>query len=58
MKQKRQAGNLCINHRCRGGLVSIHQFREFNTSSTDSKAGGPDCVLLFKQAKTIGEMAS
>jgi 1-pyrroline-5-carboxylate dehydrogenase len=34
-------------------MVGAHPFGGFNMSGTDSKAGGPDYLLLFMQAKTI-----
>jgi 1-pyrroline-5-carboxylate dehydrogenase len=48
-------GNLYINRKCTGALVGVHPFGGFNMSGTDSKAGGPDYLLLFLQAKTISE---
>jgi 1-pyrroline-5-carboxylate dehydrogenase len=36
-------------------LVGVHPFGGFNLSGTDSKAGGPDYLLLFMQAKAISE---
>jgi 1-pyrroline-5-carboxylate dehydrogenase len=48
-------GNLYINRKCSGALVGVHPFGGFNMSGTDSKAGGPDYLLLFTQAKSIGE---
>ncbi len=48
-------GNLYINRKCTGALVGIHPFGGFNMSGTDSKAGGPDYLLLFTQAKAIAE---
>ncbi|MBE3559225.1 MAG: L-glutamate gamma-semialdehyde dehydrogenase [Ktedonobacteraceae bacterium] len=47
-------GNLYINRKCTGALVGVHPFGGFNMSGTDSKAGGPDYLLLFTQAKSIG----
>ncbi|MCK4755371.1 hypothetical protein KAS56_00375, partial [candidate division WOR-3 bacterium] len=38
-----------------GALVGIQPFGGFNMSGTDSKAGGPDYLLLFMQAKSIAE---
>jgi 1-pyrroline-5-carboxylate dehydrogenase len=35
--------------------VGAHPFGGFNMSGTDSKAGGPDYLLLFTQAKSIAE---
>ena len=46
-------GNLYINRKCTGALVGAHPFGGFNMSGTDSKAGGPDYLLLFTQAKSI-----
>jgi len=48
-------GNLYINRKCTGAMVGAHPFGGFNMSGTDSKAGGPDYLLLFSQAKSIGE---
>jgi 1-pyrroline-5-carboxylate dehydrogenase len=48
-------GNLYINRKCTGALVGVHPFGGFNLSGTDSKAGGPDYLLLFTQAKAISE---
>jgi len=48
-------GNLYINRKCTGALVAVHPFGGFNMSGTDSKAGGPDYLLLFTQAKAIAE---
>ena len=35
--------------------MGAHPFGGFNMSGTDSKAGGPDYLLLFTQAKSIAE---
>ena len=48
-------GNLYINRKCTGALVGLQPFGGFNMSGTDSKAGGPDYLLLFTQAKSIAE---
>jgi 1-pyrroline-5-carboxylate dehydrogenase len=48
-------GNLYLNRKCPGAMVGGHPFGGFNMSGTDSKAGGPDYLLLFTQAKTIAE---
>jgi 1-pyrroline-5-carboxylate dehydrogenase len=44
-------GNLYVNRKCTGALVGAHPFGGFNMSGTDSKAGGPDYLLLFTQPK-------
>lgn len=52
-KDEFHVGNLYINRKCTGALVGVHPFGGFNMSGTDSKAGGPDYLLLFTQAKSI-----
>jgi 1-pyrroline-5-carboxylate dehydrogenase len=52
-KQEFHVGNLYINRKCTGAMVAAHPFGGFNMSGTDSKAGGPDYLLLFTQAKSI-----
>jgi 1-pyrroline-5-carboxylate dehydrogenase len=47
-------GNLYINRKSTGAMVGAHPFGGFNMSGTDSKAGGPDYLYLFTQAKSIG----
>ena len=46
-------GNLYFNRKCTGAMVGAHPFGGFNRSGTDSKAGGPDYLLLFLQAKSV-----
>ncbi len=48
-------GNLYLNRKCTGALVGVQPFGGFNMSGTDSKAGGPDYLLLFTQGKSITE---
>ncbi len=48
-------GNLYLNRKCTGAMVGAHPFGGFNMSGTDSKAGGPDYLLLFTQAKSIAK---
>jgi 1-pyrroline-5-carboxylate dehydrogenase len=54
-KEEFQVGNLYLNRKCTGAMVGAHPFGGFNMSGTDSKAGGPDYLLLFTQAKSIAE---
>ncbi len=49
------AGNLYLNRKCTGAMVGAHPFGGFNMSGTDSKAGGPDYLYLFTQAKSVAE---
>jgi 1-pyrroline-5-carboxylate dehydrogenase len=48
-------GNLYLNRKITGAMVGVNPFGGFNMSGTDSKAGGPDYLLLFTQAKSIAE---
>lgn len=52
-REEFHVGNLYFNRKCTGALVGVQPFGGFNMSGTDSKAGGPDYLLLFTQAKTI-----
>ncbi|MES0857418.1 L-glutamate gamma-semialdehyde dehydrogenase [Geobacillus sp. G4] len=49
-------GNLYFNRGCTGAIVGYQPFGGFNMSGTDSKAGGPDYLILHMQAKTVSEM--
>ncbi len=48
-------GNLYFNRKCTGAIVGYQPFGGFNMSGTDSKAGGPDYLILHMQGKTISE---
>jgi 1-pyrroline-5-carboxylate dehydrogenase len=48
-------GNLYLNRKITGAMVGAHPFGGFNMSGTDSKAGGPDYLQLFLQAKVVVE---
>ncbi len=48
-------GNLYFNRKCTGAIVGYQPFGGFNMSGTDSKAGGPDYLVLHMQGKTISE---
>jgi 1-pyrroline-5-carboxylate dehydrogenase len=57
-RRRFHVGNFYINRKCTGAMVGGHPFGGFNMSGTDSKAGGPDYLLQFLQAKTISEKVS
>jgi 1-pyrroline-5-carboxylate dehydrogenase len=57
-REEFHVGNLYFNRKCTGAMVGAHPFGGFNMSGTDSKAGGPDYLLLFTQAKSIAEKVS
>ncbi|MDY0339248.1 MAG: aldehyde dehydrogenase family protein, partial [Acholeplasmataceae bacterium] len=48
-------GNLYFNRKCTGAIVGYQPFGGFNMSGTDSKAGGPDYLVLHMQGKSISE---
>jgi 1-pyrroline-5-carboxylate dehydrogenase len=52
-REEFHVGNLYLNRKSTGAMVGVHPFGGFNMSGTDSKAGGPDYLLLFTQAKSI-----
>jgi 1-pyrroline-5-carboxylate dehydrogenase len=57
-RERFHVGNLYLNRKCTGAMVGVHPFGGFNMSGTDSKAGGPDYLLLFLQAKSIAAKVS
>jgi 1-pyrroline-5-carboxylate dehydrogenase len=48
-------GNLYLNRKCTGAMVGVHPFAGIKLSGTNSKAGGPDYLHNFVEAKAIGE---
>ncbi len=48
-------GNLYLNRKCTGAMVGVHPFAGVKLSGTNSKAGGPDYLLNFAEAKAVGE---
>ncbi|MBV8718731.1 MAG: L-glutamate gamma-semialdehyde dehydrogenase [Chloroflexi bacterium] len=50
-----QVGNLYFNRKITGAMVGAQPFGGFDMSGTDSKAGGPDYLQLFMQAKVVVE---
>jgi 1-pyrroline-5-carboxylate dehydrogenase len=50
-----QVGNLYFNRKITGAMVGAQPFGGFAMSGTDSKAGGPDYLQLFMQAKVVVE---
>ena len=58
LEQARQSfhvGNLYLNRKCTGAIVGYQPFGGFNMSGTDSKAGGPDYLILHMQGQSISE---
>jgi 1-pyrroline-5-carboxylate dehydrogenase len=54
-RRELQVGNLYLNRKITGAFVGVEPFGGFNMSGTDSKAGGPDYLQLFMQAKVTSE---
>ena len=54
-REEFHVGNLYLNRKCTGAIVGYQPFGGFNMSGTDSKAGGPDYLVLHMQAKSISE---
>ncbi len=54
-KEDFHVGNLYLNRKCTGAIVGYQPFGGFNMSGTDSKAGGPDYLVLHMQGKSISE---
>jgi 1-pyrroline-5-carboxylate dehydrogenase len=50
-----QVGNLYFNRKITGAMVGAQPFGGFDMSGTDSKAGGPDYLQLFTEAKVVVE---
>nr|WP_017554569.1 L-glutamate gamma-semialdehyde dehydrogenase [Heyndrickxia coagulans] len=49
-------GNLYFNRGCTAAVVGYQPFGGFKMSGTDSKAGGPDYLKLYMEAKSVSEM--
>ncbi|RIK46217.1 MAG: L-glutamate gamma-semialdehyde dehydrogenase [Chloroflexi bacterium] len=54
-RQEFEVGNLYLNRKCTGALMGVHPFSGMKLSGTNTKAGGPDYLLAFVEAKSIGE---
>jgi 1-pyrroline-5-carboxylate dehydrogenase len=54
-REEFHVGNLYLNRKCTGAIVGYQPFGGFNMSGTDSKAGGPDYLVLHMQGKSICE---
>jgi 1-pyrroline-5-carboxylate dehydrogenase len=54
-REQFHVGNLYLNRKCTGAIVGYQPFGGFNMSGTDSKAGGPDYLVLHMQGQSISE---
>jgi 1-pyrroline-5-carboxylate dehydrogenase len=54
-RRELQVGNLYLNRKCTGARVGVEPFGGFNMSGTNAKAGGPDYLPWFLDAKVTSE---
>jgi 1-pyrroline-5-carboxylate dehydrogenase len=54
-RQTWKVGNLYLNRKITGALVGVQPFGGVKLSGTNSKAGGPEYLRLFMEAKTVTE---
>jgi 1-pyrroline-5-carboxylate dehydrogenase len=50
-----QVGNLYLNRKCTGARVGVEPFGGFKMSGTNAKAGGPDYLGWFLDARVVSE---
>lgn len=55
LRKEFRVGNLYINRGSTGALVERQPFGGFKLSGTGPKAGGPDCLLQFMDARVVTE---
>ncbi|HZQ97676.1 MAG TPA: L-glutamate gamma-semialdehyde dehydrogenase [Chloroflexota bacterium] len=55
-KRDFQVGNLYLNRKCTGARVGVEPFGGFGMSGTNAKAGGPDYLKWFVDAKVSSEL--
>ncbi len=54
-REEFDVGNLYLNRKSTGAMMGVHPFAGIKLSGTNSKAGGPDYLLNFVEAKAVGE---
>jgi 1-pyrroline-5-carboxylate dehydrogenase len=55
-REEFEVGNLYLNRKSTGAMMGVHPFAGVKLSGTNSKAGGPDYLLNFVEAKAVGEL--
>src|SRR5439155_26690088 len=55
-KREFHVGNLYLNRKCTGARVGAEPFGGFGMSGTNAKAGGPDYLKWFLDAKVTSEL--
>jgi len=54
-RRRFRVGNLYLNRKCTGALVGRQPFGGMKMSGTNAKAGGPDHLLHFVEARSVTE---
>lgn len=54
-REEFDVGNLYFNRKCTGAMMGVHPFGGMKLSGTNTKGGGPDYLMSFVEAKSIGE---
>ena len=55
VRREFRVGNLYINRSCTGAVVERHPFGGMRMSGVGTKAGGPDYLIRFMEARSISE---
>ncbi|MHC4548850.1 MAG: L-glutamate gamma-semialdehyde dehydrogenase [Planctomycetota bacterium] len=55
VRREFRVGNLYVNRGCTGAVVERHPFGGMRMSGVGSKAGGPDYLVRFMEARSISE---
>ena len=55
VRREFRVGNLYINRGCTGAVVERHPFGGSRMSGVGSKAGGPDYLIRFMEARSVSE---
>jgi RHH-type proline utilization regulon transcriptional repressor/proline dehydrogenase/delta 1-pyrroline-5-carboxylate dehydrogenase len=55
VRREFRVGNLYVNRGCTGAIVERHPFGGMRMSGVGSKAGGPDYMIRFMEARSISE---
>ena len=55
-REEFEVGNLYLNRKSTGAMMGVHPFGGMKLSGTNTKGGGPDYLMAFVEAKSIGEL--
>lgn len=54
-REEFEVGNLYLNRKSTGAMMGVHPFGGMKLSGTNTKGGGPDYLMAFVEAKSVGE---